>query len=151
MLKDFVCPRKLLFRGQRLLEKWFKHCAGETNAKGGEGICKPIGSQNACWDDADCGPGGSCHGETHSPCGTSCVRGDQPGTCASSSAMASNMAPPVQILTGEVAGARQALLAAAALGKSDPDRALELERAVQAARAGERAERGAFVRRRFTH
>lgn len=107
-------------------------CVGAVCGKQG-GVCKPFPTgRGQCWDDGDCGRGQVCSGEIVCPCGALCKRADQPGMCVS--------------IRVSVTNARTAVLSA-----PSPVLVEELDRAVDAARAAEAAQPGAFWPRRRSH
>jgi hypothetical protein len=107
------------------------YCAAETCSAGGEGRCKALVPAGQCWEDADCGDGGQCQGAILCPCGVDCVHADQPGQCASAS------------------------FSAIALSKANLEREEKVTKpsmaSIEAARAADRAQPGAFVPVRPTH
>jgi hypothetical protein len=107
-----------------------KYCAGEVCTAGGEGRCKAFVPAGQCWEDADCGDGGTCDGAILCPCGVDCIRADQPGQCASASFSA---------------------LVTSKSGLAAEDATKPNASSIEEARAADRAQPGAFVPVRRSH
>jgi hypothetical protein len=143
-------------------------CAGAVCTAHGEGVCERAHTKGTCWDDSDCGPLARCEGQSICPCGLFCLLPDRPGKCVSKIIKF----PPIFIekpvpvppdpelvtpeptlpeLLKEVEVARQGVVGNAEKRQVDADTTAKLDRAVDAARAVEQAENGAFVARRRTH
>jgi hypothetical protein len=62
-----------------------QRCAEEVCRSTGEGTCVSTTAlgRNDCWEDSDCGFGGSCRGASICDCGVRCLLPDEPGTCVS--------------------------------------------------------------------
>jgi hypothetical protein len=107
------------------------YCAGETCSAGGEGRCKAFLPAGQCWEDADCADGGQCQGAILCPCGVDCIRADQPGQCDSASF--------------------SALASAKARLQVDDAPTRQTSTGIDAARAADRDQPGAYVTVRPTH
>ena len=121
-------------------------CVGEDCRSGQAGVCVDGNlARGECWEDAQCGRGEVCDGAQICPCGFACLVPDSPGRCRS----AGPIIGPAQLTAASadpVQDAKASFLAA------PEQRTLEeLEQAVEAERARERARPGAFVRLRRTH
>jgi len=137
-------------------------CGGAVCRAGGEGRCEPRPPRGSCWDDSDCSPKQQCKGAFICPCGSFCLLPDRQGQCVSrlvppilppiaAEAAAAPPEPPLPDLVRQVDTARQAVIGQSSAGLVSADAAASLDRSVEAARAAEAAEAGAFVARRRTH
>lgn len=133
-------------------------CVGEVCSSGQAGVCKGPTKTGQCWEQDDCGRGQQCVGANICPCGAKCLVPDSPGTCQFvltpapigpapiKSALSTASATPVSA----VESAKQEVLRTANTAAST--KAVEdLKDAVEAERAREAAQPGAFRRQRRTH